>query len=191
MACLCDKAGLVFGGFETIFFACLNIAAMRIIIRSCLERYHVEDCESNVSPLLDHEESIASATVDGSLHPMSVDTCPSSYIQLIKVRLGGAYYSLAEFSLYFGIIGVLIGFLIIIADLCCPVLEIWLSHKYSFFASRSFVVLFFAVGVACPLSSLPDLKSLTLSSILALLSVLFVVLVVVARSLESGNVRTL
>lgn len=150
-----ERAGLIIGICLCVFFAYLNIFAMHILARHSGKNWKSSQPEQ-----------------------------PQSFRDLVRMRLGKHAEYVAATSIYFGTLGALIGFLIIIADLTCPVLEQWFS-KDSLIVQRHTVIIFFVVIVAIPLSAVEQLKSLAGSSFLAILSVLYVVFVVVFRYLSS------
>lgn len=111
----------------------------------------------------------------------------SSYYKLVNYRLGSYYGAVAFGTIYLGIFGCLIGFLIIIADLCCPSMKQLFSDD-SIFASRPFVILVFVFFIAAPLSAVPKLESLFISSLFGVLSIVFVVISVVYKMSINGNI---
>lgn len=158
------KAGLVPGLLLCFFFGLMNIYSLRVLITH-------------------------------SLHSMSSPSpsCsrPLSYHDLMYRKLGKSAGHVANSSILFGIFGALIGFLIIIADLVCPVLEtIVKDTPYAFTSERYFVIISFVVFVALPLSLLPSLKSLASSSVLAIVTVVFVVFVVIFRCSYSHDIAS-
>jgi solute carrier family 38 (sodium-coupled neutral amino acid transporter), member 11 len=145
------QAGLSLGILCCLFFGFLNVSALDIL---------AEHSNKNWNDVF--------------------SSPPTSFYDLILKKLGRTAGNVANASIYFGIVGALIGFLIIIAELACPVLKQWLPDD-SFFVKRSVVIVFFVAVVAVPLSTVSKLKSLAFSSILAILSVLYVVFIVILR----------
>lgn len=154
------RAGVLLGSLACIIFAFLNYYALRI-----LTKFAVFPTNSKYAR-------------DGH--------CPSSYYNLIGSRMGPTAARIANITIYIGISGALIGYLVIIADLTCPVIKQVLGDS-SFFASRPFVTVFFVLCVALPLSTVPGLEGLVISSILAVLSVFVVVCAVIWRSVDKAS----
>lgn len=106
------------------------------------------------------------------------------------ILLGKTYGNIAKTAVFVGTLGGLIAFLIIISDLAAPVL-----HEYgpddSFFTSRPFVIICFVIFVVFPLSVVPDLESLTISSIVAVVTIVFVGVVVVVQSFAHDFISNL
>lgn len=82
-----------------------------------------------------------------------------------------------------GTIGGLIAYFIIIEGLCEPVF-IMIFGQNSFWASRAFIICFFAYVFAFPLCCLRDFHSLQLTSLAALLTAFLVGAVVMWRAIE-------
>ena len=161
------QAGLVLGIFFCLFFGYLNALALQILSDHSGKGWNMK-------------QQNAALLTSNKLSP------PSSYRQLMKVRLGETAGRIASFSIYFGIFGALIGFLIIIAELTCPVLQQWFSDTL-FIVKRPVVIIIFVVFIAMPLSTLKNLKSLAFSSVLAIVSVLYVVFLVTYRQVVSSS----
>ncbi len=174
------RAGIILGILVTLALGGINWYAMRIITRMSVpitkESPHFTECLQRA------REINAKTTEDCKLDHVSTDMVRTiSYIDLMYILLGKTYGKIAKTAVFIGTLGGLIAFLIIISDLAAPVL-----HEYgpanSFFTSRPFVIIVFVIFVVFPLSVVPDLESLTLSSVIAVVTIVFVGIVVVAQS---------
>lgn len=170
------EAGVILGIFCSVVLMILNTYSNHILVRMSapIFKHHPEFDEAlKRTKTLKGGELLVDEAGD-SIRVFSI-------VDLFHIRLGENYGVAASVCLFVGTIGALIGFLIIIADILVPVL-----HQYgpddSFTTGRVFVTLIFVVFVACPLSTVPDLESLTISSIIAVATVAFVALVVVIES---------
>jgi amino acid permease len=183
------KAGLVLGVAMSILFAALNAYTMRLLIRHAVYAEDYVDTYQGLklsAPASEESNGPKAPLLPQPSHLLPVSRIPNSYFELINTQLGETAGVVANLSIYIGIVGALIGFLIIIAELTCPVFEAW-THSESIFAQRVVVIPIFVLFVAMPLSALANLHSLVLSSVLAVISVLFVVIVVVVRFGNSSS----
>jgi len=116
----------------------------------------------------------------------------ATFEELCFRALGLAHYKAGVTAVLVGVLGALIGYLIVIGDVLCPVAEHLAGGGggggggVPWFASRPFVVMAFAVLVALPLSSVETLHGLKGTAALAGASVLAVGVLVVRRGAQAG-----
>lgn len=119
--------------------------------------------------------------------------CMSSrtYDELIFLTLGPSHYTAVSAQVIFGLLGSLVGFFCVAADLGVPVAQhacLGTSSLFcTVFTSRGGVILFFATLVVLPLSSVSKVHHLRLPAALAVASVVFVVGLVVVRGFQGGS----
>lgn len=119
--------------------------------------------------------------------------CMSSrtYDELIFLTLGPSHYTAVSAQVIFGLLGSLVGFFCVAADLGVPVAQhacLGTSSLFcTVFTSRGGVILFFATLVVLPLSSVSKVHHLRLPAALAVVSVMFVVGLVVVRGFQGGS----
>jgi amino acid permease len=175
------QAGLVLGILFSISLASLNMHSNRIIARQS-------------APIFQSDPEYAIAlqrvrTIEGGNKLINTEDRSirvKSMVDCCHLRLGKVYGRITQFCLFVSTLGALIGYLIIIGDLLTPVLQEIFGSGDSFFTSRLFVILAFVLFIAFPLSTIPDLEGLVISSIIAVTTVLFVALVVVIQSCSAG-----
>jgi amino acid permease len=90
-------------------------------------------------------------------------------------------YLLAVFSVALSVVGSLIGYQVIIGDIGHPVMQHFFGHQH-FVASREFVTFAFALLIAFPLSNLRNVRELVISSVIAIVSIVLVVIGVLLRA---------
>jgi len=113
------------------------------------------------------------------LHPEA-----KSYEKLVLSLFGARASILVTFSVILTTFGACTGFLVIIADLLPPIVELMVGADYEWVYSRITVALVVSIFGILPLASLKNFNSLRFSSTMAIVSVTFTVFVVVFRSAQ-------
>eukprot|EP01087_Luapelamoeba_hula_P013641 TRINITY_DN389_c0_g1_i1.p1 TRINITY_DN389_c0_g1~~TRINITY_DN389_c0_g1_i1.p1 ORF type:complete len:529 (+),score=77.35 TRINITY_DN389_c0_g1_i1:235-1821(+) len=111
-----------------------------------------------------------------------------TYEELVRLTLGPVWYYVAVGFILILTLGALTAYLIVVADMGNPVFSDWISFHggfRDFIVSRYFIIVAFAVIFAFPLSLLGNIHNLAISSIIAVLSILFVVAAVMYRGGEA------
>lgn len=109
---------------------------------------------------------------------------PRTFEELCRYYLGQWWYIWAMVSIVLGTIGTLIAFLIIVEDLCEPVFFV-IFGRGSFWSSRAFIIGFFALFFAFPISSLRDFHSMQWSALAGAITVALVGIVIIWRGVET------
>ena len=109
---------------------------------------------------------------------------PRTFEELCRYYLGNTWYVWSMISIVLGTIGSLVAFLIIVEDLCEPVF-ILIFGRGSFWSSRLFIIGFFALFLAFPISSLRDFHSMQWSALAGAITVALVGIVIVWRGVET------
>lgn len=171
--------GCIIGVIITVCFGLLNLCGMGVITR--MSAPIVKGNPSYSECLTRYRETVPPQAVDENAHSNEHIFIPS-YIDLMYIRLGKGYGDATKAIVIFGTLGTLVAFLIIIADLAEPVLDNYFEAS-SFFTSREFVTFTFVLFVVFPLSTLPNLEALSMSSVIAITTILFVCIVVIGESI--------
>jgi len=82
-------------------------------------------------------------------------------------------------------LGALIGYFIIIADICVPILQ---QAAVDWYTSRWFIIIMFAALVAFPLSNLRTLSELAGASVIAIASIIVVMIGIAIRGAEHADI---
>jgi amino acid permease len=166
------QCGLAVGFGCMICFAVFNAYTLDVLSRACLD-YLSDRSYRNLASAPKSDPNLLSQHVKQTV----------TYEQLIGYHLGPRYQLLTELSIGLGTTGALVGFLVVISTLASQAFGTWFGTD-SIYANRAVLTFTFALCIALPLSSLPDMHALRFSSLLSILSVLAVVALIVIRALQ-------
>ena len=118
-----------------------------------------------------------------------------TYVELVLRVLGPRHYYAALAQVLVGMMGTLVGFTCVMADLSIPVVTHLCSLAdpsssaaiCSVLSSRTSIIMLFSVCIALPLAAVSRIHSLRVASAIAVLAVIAVVVVVVDRGAQPGS----
>jgi len=128
-----------------------------------------------------------------SLHLLVVCSTVSNkhtYQEVASLAYGKFGTTAVEVVILFALFGSMVGFIVIIGDLLSPVACQFTGHYescslHTFYFNRNFLSFVIVLFVISPLSFLPKIHQFQFSSALAVLTVLFLLIVVIIRSIQS------